>query len=158
MADLEIGEQAPDFVLEGTGAVTYRLRDLEGQPVVLAFYPEDYSPVCTTQLRAYSSQIEDFSALGAVMLGVSPQSLGSHESFARRMHIAFPLLADTERAVARAYGVLGPLGFYRRSVFVLDKTQRIRYKHISRAGLTFRPSEELLEAVRRAVADPSSPE
>jgi peroxiredoxin Q/BCP len=161
VADLEIGEQAPDFALPGTSlganperrSATYHLRDLEGQPVVLAFYPEDYSPVCTTQLRAYSSQIEDFSALGAVMLGISPQSLESHESFARRMRIAFPLLADTDRAVARVYGVLGPLGFYRRSVFVLDKAQRIRYKHISRAGLTFRPSEELLEAVRLAVED-----
>jgi len=153
VADLEIGDEAPAFALEGTGGTTYRLRDLEGQPVVLAFYPEDYSPVCTTQLRAYSSQIDDFSALGAVMLGLSPQSVASHESFARRMHIAFPLLADVDREVARAYGVLGPLGFYRRSVFVLDKAQQIRYKHISRAGLTFRPSEELLIAVRQAVEE-----
>lgn len=158
MSELAIGDLAPDFCLQGTGGVTYRLRDLEGQPVVLAFYPEDYSPVCTTQLRAYSARIDDFSSYGAIMLGLSPQSLASHESFARRMHLAFPLLADTDREVARAYGVLGPLGFYRRSIFVLDKAQRVRYKHISRAGLTFRTSEELLEAVARAVHDPLPPE
>lgn len=151
MSQLRLGDEAPPFVLPGTGGQRYDLRAQRGTPVVLAFYPEDFSPVCSTQLRAYSASIDDFRALGAVMWGISPQGLDSHESFVQRRGIAFPLLADTDREVARSYGVLGPLGFYRRSVFVLDRDQRVTYLHIARAGLTFRPSDELLEAVREAI-------
>ena len=155
MASLRVGDLAPEFALQGTGGDTYVLREYAGSPVVLAFYPDDFSPVCSAQLRAYSSKIDDFSGLGAVMLGISPQSLDSHESFKKRLGIAFPLLADGSRSAAGDYGVLGPLGFYRRSVFVLDREQRVRYRHVSRAGLTFRSSEELLEAVRRSFDNPA---
>lgn len=151
MSSLVVGDEAPAFVLPGTGGASYDLRSQRGSPVVLAFYPEDFSPVCSAQLRAYSSSIDDFRALGTVMWGISPQGVESHADFAERRSIRFPLLADVDREVARAYGVLGPLGFYRRSVFVLDRDLRIRYLHIARAGLTFRPSEELLAAVEEAV-------
>ncbi len=153
MPELQLGDLAPEFSLVGTGDRPYRIRELVGSPVVLAFYPDDFSPVCTTQLRAYSDSIDDFTTLGAVMLGISPQSLSSHESFSERLGIRFPLLCDGDRSVARSYGVLGPLGFYRRSVFVLDREQRISYRHVSRAGLTFRSSDELLRAVQEAVDD-----
>lgn len=153
MPELQPGDLAPDFSLVGTGSRAYRVREFVGSPVVLAFYPDDFSPVCTTQLRAYSASIDDFSQLGAIMLGISPQSLSSHESFKERLGIRFPLLCDADRSVARSYGVLGPLGFYRRSVFVLDRSQRISYRHVSRAGLTFRSSDELLRAVQDAIDD-----
>jgi peroxiredoxin len=149
--ELQVGDLAPEFSLIGTGDRPYRVREFAGNPIVLAFYPDDFSPVCTTQLRAYSASIDDFTQLGAVMLGISPQSLVSHESFTERLGIRFPLLCDEDRSVARNYGVLGPLGFYRRSVFVLDRGQRISYCHVSRAGLTFRSSDELLRAVQEAI-------
>ncbi|WP_298209469.1 peroxiredoxin [Ferrimicrobium sp.] len=151
MSELQLGDVAPEFSLVGTGDRSYALGEFVGRPVVLAFYPDDFSPVCTTQLRAYSASIDDFTELGAVMLGISPQSLDSHESFKDRLGIRFPLLSDRERVVAKAYGVLGPLGFYRRSVFVLDRELRIVYRHVSRAGLTFRSSDELLRAVHQAL-------
>jgi peroxiredoxin len=149
--ELQLGDLAPEFSLVGTGDRPYQVREFAGSPVVLAFYPDDFSPVCTTQLRAYSDSIDDFTQLGAVMLGISPQSLSSHESFSERLGIGFPLLCDEDRSVAGSYGVLGPLGFYRRSVFVLDRGQRISYRHVSRAGLTFRSSDELLRAVHEAI-------
>jgi peroxiredoxin Q/BCP len=152
--EVQVGDIAPEFALIGTGNQTYAVRGFVGSPVVLAFYPDDFSPVCTTQLRAYSASIDDFTSLGAVMLGISPQSLNSHESFAQRLGIVFPLLCDRDREVARQYGVLGPLGFYRRSVFVLDRQQRVVYRHVSRAGLTFRSSDELLQAVKMTIDDP----
>ncbi|MGC9155401.1 MAG: peroxiredoxin [Ferrimicrobium sp.] len=152
MPELQLGDLAPEFNLIGTGDRWYALEEFLGHPVVLAFYPDDFSPVCTTQLRAYSANIDDFTQLGAVMLGISPQTLSSHESFKDRLGIRFPLLSDRERTVAKAYGVLGPLGFYRRSVFVLDRELHIVYRHVSRAGLTFRSSDELLQAVQKAVA------
>jgi peroxiredoxin Q/BCP len=136
--------------LEGTGGETYRLSDYRGAPVVLVFYPGDDTPVCTTQLVTYTNDIERFDKVGAEILAVSPQDIESHERFASTFHFAFPLLADTEREVAKAYGVLGPLGFYRRSVFVIDRRGIIRYAHRATSGLTFRPTNELVEAVHAA--------
>ena len=85
------------------------------------------------------------------MLAISPQSVESHEEFsADQGGFAFPLLADTDKEVGRAYGILGPLGFYRRSVFVVDAEGIVRYAHRAVAGLWFRPSDELVAAVAAA--------
>ena len=148
---LAVGAEAPDFTLPGTGDRSYTLSEYRGQAVVLVFYPGDDTPVCTKQLSAYTNDIGEFADVGAQILAISPQDVGSHERFSeKRGGFAFPLLADTDKAVAQAYGVLGPLGFYRRSVFVVDAAGTIRYAHRAVAGLTFRPTEELVEAVRAA--------
>ena len=148
-----VGDQAPDFTLEGTGDRDYTLSEYRGQVVVLVFYPGDNTPVCTMQLNTYSSDIEQFEELGAQVLAISPQSVESHEAFAAVHHFSFPLLADVEKSVARAYGILGPVGFYKRSVFVVDGEGRIRYLHRAAAGLTFRRTDELVAAVRAAQED-----
>ena len=148
-----VGDLAPDFTLEGTGDRDYTLSDYRGQVVVLVFYPGDNTPVCTMQLNTYSSDIEQFEELGAQVLAISPQSVESHEAFAAVHHFSFPLLADVDKSVARAYGILGPVGFYKRSVFVLDAEGRIRYLHRAAAGLTFRRTDELVSAVKAAQAD-----
>lgn len=145
-----IGDEAPDFTLLGTGGVSYTLSDMRGQPVVLAFYPGDDTPVCTKQLDSYQRDIGSFNDVGAQVFGLSPQSVESHDKFSCRRGYGFPLLADTEKEVAGLYGVLGPLGFYRRSVFVVDKEGIIRYVHRAVAGLSFKSSEELIEAVKAA--------
>ena len=145
-----VGDEAPDFTLLGTGGASYSLKDFRGQPVVLAFYPGDDTPVCTKQLDSYQGDIASFEAVGAQVFGISPQSVESHDSFACKRGYGFPLLADTEKAVAASYGVLGPLGFYRRSVFVVDATGRIVYAHRAVAGLTFKASSELIAAVKAA--------
>ena len=119
---------------------------------MLVFYPGDNTPVCTMQLNTYSSDIGQFEGLGAQVLAISPQSVESHEQFASVHGFSFPLLADEEKAVGRAYGILGPVGFYRRSVFVIDGEGVIRYAHRASAGLTFRSTKELVEAVRAAGA------
>ncbi len=148
-----VGDSAPDFYLAGTGEQTYALSDYRGQPVVLVFYPGDNTPVCTMQLNTYSSDIGQFEELGAQVLAISPQDVDSHESFSAVHGFSFPLLADTEKSVARAYGVLGPVGFYKRSVFVIDRSGTIRYAHRASAGLTFRKTDELVAAVRAAQED-----
>ena len=150
MAGPGVGDRAPAFSLPGTGGRTYSLSDFRGQPVVLAFYPGDNTPVCTAQLRSYSVDAPRFDGVGAVVLGISPQDVESHEAFAARNELTMPLLADVDKAVGRAYGVLGPVGFYRRSVFVVDGEGIIRYAHRAVAGLTYRPTEELVAAVREA--------
>lgn len=146
-----VGEAAPDFDLAGTGGQRYRLSNYLGQPVILAFYPGDFTPVCTLQLRTYAEDLGRFGEMGAHLLAVSPQSVESHERFsAEHGGFGFPLLADPDKAVGRSYGIIGPLGSYRRSVFVVDAAGRVRYAHRSPAGGTFRPTEELLGAVRAA--------
>lgn len=150
------GDPAPAFALPGTlnGARrTYALEDLRGQPVVLIFYPGDNTPVCTRQLNAYTDDIDQFLALGAQLLAVSPEGLDSHEGFASHQGgFAFPLLADVDKALARSYGVLGPIGYYRRCVFVIDAAGILRYVHRGYAGATFRTTDELVAAVRSAAA------
>lgn len=151
-----IGSDAPDFTLPGTdgteqGRRDYTLSDFRGQPVVLVFYPGDNTPVCTRQLNEYTAEIDAFDGVGAQVLAVSPQDVASHDGFSEAQGgFAFPLLADTEKAVGDAYGILGPLGFYRRSVFVVSAEGKVTYSHRAIAGLTFRPTEELVAAVDAA--------
>lgn len=145
-----VGDQAPDFTLPGTGGATYSLASYRGQIVVLVFYPGDDSPVCTKQLNSYNNELSAFESVGAQVLAVSAQDVPSHESFAGKHGFGFPLLADIDKAVASAYGTVGPLGFPRRSVFVIDAAGVVRYAHKAIAGLTYRPVEELLAAIEAA--------
>lgn len=157
----EVGQPAPEFQLEGidrgaggAGSVqSFSLVDFRGSPVVLVFYPGDSTPVCTRQLNSYTEGIDSFASVGAQVLAISPQSVESHEEFScQQGGFAFPLLADTDKAVGEAYGILGPLGFYRRSVFVIDGEGVVRYAHRAVAGLTFRSTDDLVAAVRSASA------
>jgi peroxiredoxin Q/BCP len=150
---ITVGDTAPDFTLPGTdgtpaGHRTYSLAEYRGQRVVLVFYPADNSPVCTVQLNTYSHDITRFADVGAQVLAISPQSVEQHDEWAAAQGgFAFPLLADQSKQVGAAYGILGPVGFYRRSVFVIDGEGAVRYAHRSTAGLTFRPVTEIIEAV-----------
>lgn len=143
-----VGDMAPDFTLPGTGGRDYSLQEYRGQAVVVVFYPGDNTPVCTSQLRSYTGDIGRFEEVGAQVLAISPQDVASHEDFAcRQGGFAFPLLADVDRAVGAAYDIIGPAGFYRRSVFVVDSDGVVRYAHRATSGLTFRPVDEILAAL-----------
>lgn len=148
---LRIGDPAPDFTLpglDGDGVRAWTLADLRGQPVVLVFYPGDGTPVCTRQLVTYTDEIAAFADVGAQVLALSPQSIESHQQFARdNGGFAFPLLADVDKAVGHAYGIVGPLGFYRRSVFVVGPDGTVGWIHRAVAGLTFQPSDDIVAAV-----------
>jgi thioredoxin-dependent peroxiredoxin len=158
MAKVEVGEPAPDFTLPGTdgtaeGHRDHTLSEYRGRPVVLVFYPGDNTPVCTRQLNAYTADIAEFESLDAQVLAISPQSVESHDGFASDQGgFGFPLLADADKAIGRLYGILGPVGFYRRSIFVVDAGGMLRHVHRAVAGLWFRPTTELVAAVRDAKA------
>lgn len=147
---LGVGDKAPDFTLDGTGGRSYSLSEFRGGPVVLVFYPGDDTPVCTKQLNSYNHDLSEFVGLDAQIVGISPQDVVSHEKFAAKHGLQFPLLADIDKAVGALYGTLGPIGFYRRSVFIIDGDGVIRYAHRAIAGLTYRPVSELLEAIKSA--------
>lgn len=148
----EIGQVPPDFTLPGLeladGEVIqsrYTLSEQRGRPIVLAFYPGDNTAVCTRQLCSYTSGLENFTGFGASVWAISPQGLASHEQFARKYNLAFPLLADEGLTVARDYGItLGGAGL-RRSVFVIDAAGLLRWKHVTLVGLTF-PTAQTIAA------------
>lgn len=142
-----VGDVAPDFSLPATGDEEISLSTFAGRPVVIVFYPGDDSPVCTKQLNSYNDGLNEFESLDAQVLAISSQGLVSHEAFSRKFGLNFPLLADSEKQVATAYGVLGPLGFPRRSVFIIDREGVIRYAHRALSGLSYRPVSELVDAL-----------
>ena len=144
---LSVGDAAPAFTLSSTGGTTVSLADFKGRPVVLVFYPGDDTPVCTKQLNSYNDELAEFEKLDAQVLGISAQGVDSHEKFSGKHGFGFPLLADTDKAVAGAYGTLGPIGFPRRSVFIIDADGVVRYAHRAIAGLTYRPVSELVEVL-----------
>jgi len=142
-----VGDIAPAFALPSTDGETVSLADFAGRPVVLVFYPGDDTPVCTRQLNTYNDDLSQFEAVNAQVLAISAQSVESHQKFSTKHGFRFPLLADTDKAVAGAYGTLGPLGFPRRSVFIVDGEGVVRYAHRAIAGLTFRPVSELVDVL-----------
>ncbi|HWI96558.1 MAG TPA: peroxiredoxin [Solirubrobacterales bacterium] len=149
MAKVDVGDAAPDFELPGTGGKTYKLSDYRGRKLVLAFYPGDFTAVCTKQFCSYRDQGEKLDQIGAEVLGISPQSVESHERFTQEKSLNVPLLADEDKAVAKAYGVLaGPM--VRRAVFVIDEEGIIRHRRVTLVGLSFESVDDLAQAVAAA--------
>lgn len=147
MSRVKVGEPAPGFELPGTGGCRYRLGDLRGRWVILAFYPGDFTPVCTRQFCSYRDGDDRLDELDAEVLGISPQSVDSHERFASKHGLTVPLLADTDREVIRAYGVGLPSGMVRRSVFIVDPDGVVRYRHVALLGLHYKDVSALREAL-----------
>jgi peroxiredoxin Q/BCP len=146
MAKVEVGDAAPDFELPGTEGKTYRLADYRGRKLILAFYPGDFTAVCTKQFCSYRDESERLDGLGAEVLGISPQSVESHERFVKEKSLNVPLLADEDKEVARAYGVLaGPM--VRRAIFVIDEEGIVRHRKVAIVGLSFESVDDLEQAV-----------
>lgn len=147
MASPREGDPAPDFELPGTDG-PFRLSEHRGRRVLLLFYPGDNTPVCTRQFCSYRDRAEDVSDLGAVVVGISDQDVGSHEAFKAKHGLNVPLLADEDGAVARAYGAWRPIVGTRRAVFAIDEQGVVRHRHLHALGLDYQDVDEL----RRALA------
>ena len=146
MAKVDVGDEAPDFELPGTGGKIYKLSEYRGRKVILAFYPGDFTTVCTRQFCSYRDNDERIGNLGADVLGISPQSVDSHERFIAENSLNLPLLADEGRSVASAYGVVaGPL--VRRAIFVVDEEGVVRYRHVALVGMSYQDIDDLEQAV-----------
>jgi len=150
------GSQAPDFELPATRDGQVRLSDLRGKPVVLYFYPRDNTPGCTQEGQEFRDLYDRFTALGAEVLGVSRDSLKTHQNFAAKHDFPFPLLADTDESVVNAYGVLKEKTMYgkkvmgiERSTFVIDPDGIVRHAHrkVKVAGHAQQVLEEVGELV-----------
>src|SRR3954452_341574 len=117
MAGPNVGDEAPGFELSGTGGQTYRLEDYRGKGVILAFYPGDFTTVCTKQFCSYRDDGDQLAGLGVELLGTSPQSVDSHERFIQEKGLKVPLLADEGLTDAKARCIAAPGRFVCRSIF-----------------------------------------
>jgi peroxiredoxin len=131
---LKPGTPAPDFSLHVTPDQTLSLQELRGKPVILAFYPADWSPVCGDQMALYNEVLSEFEKHEAQMVGVSVDGVWCHAAFAKDRHLHFPLLADFEPkgAVASKYGIYRHAdGITERALFVIDKNGIIAWSYTS---------------------------
>ncbi len=131
---LTAGTPSPNFALPVEVGKNVELKDFRGRPVVLAFYPADFSPVCGDQLALYNEVIEDFDAYNAQLLGISVDSAFCHKAYAKSRSLDFPLLADfhPKGHVARLYGVYHQdWGVAQRALFVIDASGIIRWSHLA---------------------------
>jgi peroxiredoxin Q/BCP len=156
-ADLAAGDPAPAFTLKDQENTARALADYRGRWVVLYFYPKDDTPGCTTEACSFRDDLPKLRALGVQILGVSMDDSTSHARFAEKFHLPFPLLADTDGSVTRAYGALwslGPLKFARRHTFIIDPHGRVAkiYRDVKPAS----HSQELQQDLRALQGAPPS--
>jgi peroxiredoxin len=137
-SQLGVGDRAPDFALKATPDQTITLRQLLGKPIVLVFYPADWSPVCGDQVSLYNEMLSEFQEYGAQIVGISVDGAWCHTAFAKDRKLRFPLLADFEPkgAVAKKYGAYdASSGTTQRALFVIDGKGIVRWKYVSPVGI-----------------------
>jgi len=143
---LDVGTKAPYFKLSDQKGNMVCLDDYAGKWLVLAFYPEDASPVCTKQLCSYSNAMEEFSGFGADVVGISTNTVESHKKFAEKRKIEFPLLSDTDFSVSKAYSALYPVvNKSKRVVYIINPEGIIKYKSLEFTPLTYKSPEKLIK-------------
>ncbi len=130
---INVGDTAPDFELPDAQGEIVRLGDaLENGRTIVYFYPADFTPVCTAEACAFRDEYEGLEEIGVQIIGISPQSVDSHERFTERHSIPFPLLADTRKKVIRAYGVDGPFGVgVRRATYLVETDGTVSNRVVS---------------------------
>lgn len=146
----EVGQAAPEFRLKGPGGQFVSLSEYRGHKnVVIVFYPLAFSPVCSHQLPALELEMRRFTALDAVVLGISVDSHYANTAFAERLRLSFPLLSDFRRETSSAYGVLLEVGHSGRAVFVVDKQGKIAFKEVSQDLAQVPEVSRMLNALER---------
>ena len=142
----QVNEKAPLFSLQDSEGKPFSLADQKGRKTLLVFYPGDNTPVCTKQLCDYRDGIEAFEGLGVDVVGISNDNAETHRKFSQKHRLPFRLLTDADLAVAGQYDSKGMLGM-KRSIFLVDESGVIRYRHVESVPLFRRKREELLEVI-----------
>jgi peroxiredoxin len=138
MAAIGPGVPAPDFALHSTPDQSVRLSEFRGGPLIMAFYPADWSPICTDQMALYNEVLPEFKRFGAALVGLSIDHAWCHLAFASQRNLHFPLLADfhPKGEVARRYGVYDDeIGMSKRALFVVDADGIVRWSYVSPIGV-----------------------
>jgi peroxiredoxin Q/BCP len=151
---MNINDTAPDFTLKDGSGGEWTLSEHRGKVVVLMFYPGDDTPVCTKEMCSVRDHWSEYQATGAEVVGISPDSVESHDAFSQKYDLPLRLLSDTEGMVRSLYGAISLLrGRTARAEFVIDPDGRLAYQKVRPIGL-FRPSDaDMLDAIRRAAGN-----
>lgn len=150
------GEMAPDFSLPWAtkdsvgGGPWFGLSSQRGKVVVLAFYPKDFTPGCTAEMRAFTEQYADLFGEDVVVVGINADSLDTHVRFAQSLGVPFRLLSDLDQKVSKKYGSAGERGYNRRTIYVIDRKGRVSYTDLRFGALDPKAYRNLKAAVRDA--------
>ena len=154
-SDLKVGQKAPDFTVMNDSGEKVKLSDFKGKKVVLYFYPKDDTPGCTKEACAFRDGIDQIKQNGAVVIGVSTDSVESHTKFKNKFDLNFPLLADTDKKIVEAYGTWKEKSMYGktsmgivRTTFIIDEQGRI--SHIFPRVKVEEHYDEVLEALQKS--------
>lgn len=145
----EIGQEAPDFALVDQDVRERKLSDFRGKNVILAFYPFDFSPVCTVEFGCFQDDLSKLNDLNAQVLGISVDSKYCHKEFAQKLGLNFPLLSDFGREVCKLYGTLRKEGFSERAYFIIDKQGIVRFKYLMPTPKDKLENEQLIEDLNK---------
>lgn len=147
----QIGDVAPDFELKDASSKAWRLSEQRGKTVVLLFYPGDNTPVCTSQLCSVRDHWSDYQATGAEVVGISTDSVQSHENFAAKHRLPLRLLSDNQGEVIKLFGVKSWLpNRSARAVFVIDKQGVIRYRKVQALSIMRPKDDDVLAAIKES--------
>ena len=151
MTKLKLNDPAPDFTLPDGDGREWRLHDNRGKVVVLLFYPGDETPICTRQMCSVRDRWQDYQATGAEVVGISSDSVESHQKFAEHHDLPLRLLSDVDGKVSTLYGARSLIpGKVARSVFVIDAQGILRYKDVRPLGLIKPKDDVIISAIREA--------
>jgi len=146
---VKVGDKAPNFILKGHDDKEYKLIDYRGQVVLLAFYPADFSPVCTKEHQCFINDLKLFQNLGVQVFGISVDNIWSHKAFAEKLGLKYPLLSDfhPKGRVASRYGLyIKYSGITNRATVIVDKDGIVKYINIYEI-LQQRDNQELIKAL-----------
>jgi len=128
---IAVGQAAPDFKLKATGDQEVSLSDFKGKPLVILFYPLDFSPVCSVQVPDFNSRLADIKAAGAEVIAINRDSVYSHNAWCKELGgVDFPLLADMNLAVSKDFGVALDAGITNRACVIVDKDGKVAFTHV----------------------------
>ncbi|MBI2652360.1 redoxin domain-containing protein [Candidatus Woesearchaeota archaeon] len=142
---VELGQKAPDFTLVDQDGRERKLSEFKGKNVILAFYPFDFSPVCTVEFGCFRDDLSKLNSLNAI----SVDSKHSHKEFAKKLNLNFPLLSDFNREVCKIYGTLRKEGFSDRAYFIIDKQGIVRFKYLMPTPKEMLENEQLIEDLNK---------
>ncbi len=146
---VEIGQKAHDFKLKDQDQNEVSLSSFHGKKVLLAFYPFDFSPVCTTEFACFQDDLNELKNLNVQVLGISVDSHWSHKAFSDKLGLNFPLLSDFGKEVSKLYGVLRQEGFSERAYFLVDGEGIVKFKQIMPTPRERLENEVLLKEIEK---------
>ncbi|NTV45495.1 MAG: peroxiredoxin [Chlorobiales bacterium] len=141
------GTKAPDFTLPDSDGKMVSLSEFAGKRILLAFYPGDDTPVCTTQLCSYRDNYSEFTKRGIVVLGISTDSIDSHKSFGEKNSLPFTLLSDKEKKVCQLYDAMSFLGMSQRAYVFIDEKGTVRLSFSELLPVFYRSTQDLLSQI-----------